>query len=374
MTSSRNRSPWPEILLATLLLPFLAACASPGPPHPPSLHLPETVSDLTAERIGDEVQLHWTTPTKTTDGLVIKDSLTAEVCRETAPAQPHASCVLVTRLPVKPGPSKATDVLSASLVAGPEALLGYRVRILNANGRAATASHVALTAAGAAPAFVEQLRATPSRNGATIEWRPQPEPGAWVELDRNLLPGFGQAAKAPAKPDGAKPLATIAPALPAEVRLQTPKDVPDPGGVLDRTAMKTETYTYQAQRVRSISLAGHEIEMRSALSPVVTVHIADIFPPQTPKGLAAVPGESANSIDLSWEPVPDADLAGYLIYRRAVGSTEAFEKLTPKPVVPPAFTDATATGGSYRYRVTAIDTTGNESQPSGEVEETAKPR
>ena len=47
--------------------------------------------------------------------------------------------------------------------------------------------------------------------------------------------------------------------------------------------------------------------------------IADTFPPQPPTGLDAVPGEAAKSgsqtvtIDLSWEPVPDADLAGYTI-------------------------------------------------------------
>src|SRR5579863_10782647 len=44
----------------------LAGCASPGPPLPPSLKLPEVVSSgLTATRVGDEVRLHWTTPART---------------------------------------------------------------------------------------------------------------------------------------------------------------------------------------------------------------------------------------------------------------------------------------------------------------------
>ena len=55
--------------LAAPLIACAAGCASPGPPQPPSLNLPEVVKDLTAERVGDVVQLHWTTPDMTTDRL-----------------------------------------------------------------------------------------------------------------------------------------------------------------------------------------------------------------------------------------------------------------------------------------------------------------
>src|SRR5690349_4647726 len=44
----------------------LFGCASPGPPLPPSLKLPEAVTDLTTSRVGDHVILHWTTPSHTT--------------------------------------------------------------------------------------------------------------------------------------------------------------------------------------------------------------------------------------------------------------------------------------------------------------------
>src|SRR4051812_1099735 len=96
----RNRTAGSLMLLVTLA----TGCASPGNPRPPSLYLPALVTDLTAQRVGDQVQLHWTTPARTTDGLELKGALTAEFCRQTGPSAP---CDTITRLPVQPGPSQA---------------------------------------------------------------------------------------------------------------------------------------------------------------------------------------------------------------------------------------------------------------------------
>ncbi|WP_433967396.1 hypothetical protein [Tunturiibacter gelidiferens] len=54
----------------------------------PLLDLPEVVKDLTAERVGDTVTLHWTTPDKTTDRIAIKGTITAEICRISIPVTP----------------------------------------------------------------------------------------------------------------------------------------------------------------------------------------------------------------------------------------------------------------------------------------------
>jgi len=372
MTSSHQRQRCLAIASASLLLPLLVACASPGPPRPPSLNLARTVTDLTAERIGNQVHLHWTTPTNTTDGLAVQGQLSAEICREAAPNRPHSMCTPIKRLPVKAGSTQAIDQLPPSLTDDPATLIAYRVQLLNQSNRSAGLSRPAFAAAGAAPPPIDHLRGNAIRNGAALEWTPQPSFSGWVELNRTLLPAFGPAAK-PAAPPASKSPLNFAPDLPSEVRLQTPKDSPDHGGTIDRTAQKTETYTYQAQRVRSVTLEGQALELRSAPSPTITVHIADTFPPQPPTGLAAVSGGAPGSIDLSWEPVPDSDLAGYLVYRRSAAQA-AFQKLTLKPLIGPAYTDTTATAGQrYIYRVTAIDTTGNESKPTGEAEETATP-
>jgi hypothetical protein len=379
---------WLTPICATLSTLLTVGCASPGPPHPPSLRLPEVVKDLAAERVGDEVHLHWTTPTKTTDKLEIKGSLTAEICRGTAPV-----CTPVKRAPVHSGPSQTTDVLPGSLTVDPASLLAYRVRILNANERSAGQSSEAFVAAGAAPPSVENLRATSVRVGTMLEWQPQ-QTTASVELDRVI-----DGATVPTKTPRSKPTSKSSPAsasksepAPAtapksllqpkpvptiEVKLQTPKEVSDPGGTIDSTAQRGETYRYTAQRVRIVAFPGHSLEIRSSISAPVILHVKDTFPPQTPTGLAAVPGgvtPADASIDLSWEPDTDADLAGYIVYRQQVSPTGALTdpavRLNATPIVGPAYRDPTAVAGQrYAYRVTAVDIVGNESAPSADVQE-----
>ncbi|RSL16827.1 hypothetical protein EDE15_2352 [Edaphobacter aggregans] len=380
-------------LSTTLLLPLAIGCASPGPPRPPSLHLPEVVTDLTAQRIGDHVQLHWTTPSNTTDGINITGTMTAQLCRETKPTAPSPSSAC-TRLPhfsVRPGPSQTIDPLPPSLTIDPVTLLAYHIEIFNAAGHSAGLSAQALTATGAAPPQIEHLRATPARVGATLEWQSPktssqtstqtgtPIPAS-VELDRIHLPNPSTPPKPPAKTPpstaskptskpASKPPLQFSANTPNEVHLTT-KDHTDIGGTLDTTALKGETYTYTAQRVRTVTLDGHTLELRSPLTPPVTLQIADIFPPAIPAGLAAVP--SAHSIDLSWQPGADPDLVGYHVYRRSLPSQE-FVRLTQTPVVGPAFSDQTAEPGhTYAYRITAIDATGNQSPPSTEVQETLR--
>lgn len=361
--------------LIALSIAFLAAslsgCASPGPARPPSLHLPKLVTDLTAARTGNEVALHWTTPGKTTDGLKIQPPLTAEICRQLAAHSAH--CTPVKRIPVQPGLTDTSDALPGSLTTGPATLLTYRVQILNANGRSAGPSTPAFAVAGAAPPAIEHLRVTPIRNGAMIEWQSEPTP-AFIDLDRTLVQ-----TTAPKKAATKQP-GQLNTSPPTEIHLQAGRqsanaESVDPGGTIDPIAQRGETYRYTAQRVHSLTLNGHVLEIRSAASPTVTTLMRDTFPPATPNGLEAVPG--TGSIDLSWEPNTESDLAGYLVYRQPVVAdgtlSGAPSRLTPAPIPAPAFSDLTAAPGqTYSYRVVAIDSSGNQSQPSAEARESRR--
>ena len=363
-------------LAATVLAPLLASCASPGPPRPPSLHLPAIVTNLTAERVGDQIKLNWTTPTHTTDNLPVPEPLTAEICREPNPAPPSAAataagsaaCAVVLHLAVKPGPSEATDRLPPALAADPVLPLAYRVRLLNPEGRSAGPSKAAIAPSGSAPPPVAGLHVAATRAGAVIEWQPLGSP-AIVELRRSLV--------VTGQPNPAKKSDMFAGSEPTDVQLRTadPKatpSAPDPGGTLDRGVQRGESYTYRAQRLRTVSAGGQTFELRSELSPPFTFSLNDTFPPATPTGLASVPSASNGkaAIDLSWEPATDTDLAGYNVYRRT--GSGSFEKLTATPLPGPAFSDSTVTpGSSYTYRVTSVDATGNESPHSAEVTETA---
>jgi fibronectin type 3 domain-containing protein len=365
-TSATCRVVRPLAALATAALAasFLSGCASPGPARPPSLHLPRLVTDLSATRTGDRVTLHWTTPEKTTDGLKVPPALTAEICRQIAA---HASpCTPVKSVPVHPGPSEASDTLPGSLTSEPAALLTYRVKVLNANGHSAGLSNLAFAAAGAAPPTVAQLRVTAVRDGAMIEWQPQPTP-AFIDLDRTLVE-----TAAPKKRSSKQPRQLAAPSTPAEIHLQAGKQSADPGGTIDPIAKRGETYRYTAQRVRSITLSGHALEIRSTPSATITALMRDTFPPAAPAGLAAVPGNG--SIDLSWEPNTEPDLAGYIVYRQAVVAdgtlTGAPTRLTPSLIPAPAYSDLTAQPGqAYSYSVVAVDSAGNQSTPSSEARE-----
>lgn len=360
-----------------LLILFTTGCASPRNPRPPSLNLPETVSDLAVQRIGNQVQLQWTTPSRTTDGLDIKGPMTAEFCRQ---AGSSSSCTPVLRLPASPGTTQTVDPLPPWLTVDPASLLTYRVQIFNSASRSAGISNPAFAPSGTAPPAVAQLHATATREGALIEWQPptsldrMPQASSQVELDRTLI--APTATKKTAKPSSGQQFPSqFTPSPPAQVHLQAGNSRSDPGGTLDRTAIKGESYSYTAQRVRSVDLNGRTFQLRSFISPPVTLHLTDIFPPQPPLGLVTIPGDT--SIDLSWEAGIESDLAGYIVYRQELtrdGEPQgSVVRLTQTPVTGPAFSDRSANPGHrYAYRVTAVDTAGNQSSPSTAVQETMR--
>jgi hypothetical protein len=363
-----------SILISTALPLLLVACASPGPPRPPSLQLSDIPTDLTAQRVGDSVVFHWTTPSRTTDGLNVPAPLTAEICRETAAVATSSNssakptCTTVARVAVTPGPSSTADLLPAALTTDPATALTYRVRILNPEGRSAGLSKPVIAAGGAIPSPVIGLHATVTRDGALLQWQPAPDLSI-IEFNRSLV---STTEPKPESTKGANPLAPPPEAPDIRIRTSDHASSPDPGGTLDRSARRGETYTYQAQRIRTVVFNGKPFELRSEPSPTITLALSDTFAPAVPTGLAAIPSGTATApaIDLSWQANNESDLAGYNLYRRTSG---AFQRVNSAPTLGPAFSDTTVTTGTtYTYRVTAVDNTGNESPPSTEITETAR--
>ncbi len=266
-------------------------------------------------------------------------------------------------------------MLPPELIAGSVRSLAYRVEILNGSGRSAGRSDEAFAAAGAAPEAPLNFRATPVRGGVRLEWTPEPG-GAAVELDRvDLSPLLVvQGRRSGAAPLGSRKVST-------ETRLSAgPEGGFDMGGVIDRSVLKGTSYRYTAQRVRTVSADGHSLEMRSDLTPAVTLKVLSDFPPQAPIGLETSPGGTGTpAIDLSWSPGVEADLAGYNVYRRGLGTgesgadsgSEVWRRLNAATIAVPGYEDTDVRPGvRYVYRVTAVDTDGNESSPGTEVQET----
>ena len=394
---------------AALTLVLLSGCASPGPPQPPSLKLPEAVSAVTASRVGDEVRLQWTTPSRTTDKMLIAGPIVAEICRETPASVPSASAKagqnsvkgaitapcspVLLRVQVKPGASEAVDALPAELTSAPARLLAYRVQLRNAAGRTAGPSAVVFAASGPAPHEVEGLRGRATKAGAVLEWKAVIGEAETVELDRSIVQSptataaatsttTATAADLSAAHKGELPGATKEPSESLFRAGTAGSGTLDAGGTVDRTAQIGHAYRYTAQRVRSVELGGQRLEVRSLPSVTVTVEMKDVFPPEAPVGLVAVPGFAGATndstqkptIDLSWEPNMEPRVAGYRVYRHDLGgeAASAWMQLDSELVPMAAYRDLTVVAGDmYAYRVTAVDAAGNESTRSDEVVETA---
>jgi hypothetical protein len=396
--------------LLLLVASALAGCASPGPPKPPTLHLPSPPKALTAERVGDHVVLAWQTSPDTTDGQTLRGPITAQICRDDTPKPPPVvqvfpvppdPCKVVHQTTVTPStptaPTQVVDELPAALATGKPRLMAYRVTLLNAKGRSAGPSAPVYAAAGAAPAAVGPIEVTPRRSGALIRWQPVTRPpAAPMQLTRTLLAN----AEGPVAPKKAKASGRPAPQAAAPLSVANSPTVPqitlkaegqassDPGGMVDHGIHDGDTVRYVAQRVLTVRLtpapalvAGKKgkmnetkpveqaFELRSEPSPEVTFTFHDTIPPAAPSGLVAVTGGGfgeSPSIDLSWEPNEELDIAGYNVYRADEGSR--FEKVNGELVTGPEFRDTTVEAGrTYVYRVTAVDRHRNESAPSATV-------
>ena len=133
--------------------------------------------------------------------------------------------------------------------------------------------------------------------------------------------------------------------------------------------------------MRSIPFNQQTLELRSTPSAELTVEVRDVFPPDVPMGLVAVPELASDgarppiaSIDLAWDPNPEPRIAGYRVYRQDLdsGSPEAWHSLSTDLVRVTSYRDSTvAVGKRYAYRVTAVGESGSESAPSAAANETS---
>jgi hypothetical protein len=346
-----------RVAAAALALPpflMIAGCGLPAAPQPPSLKLPEPVTDLTGVRYGNDVRLHWTMPKRTTDKIVLQGAQQAHICRhiETGP------CEVAADQPFGPGaPADFIDHLPPAASNGPPKLMTYTVELLNRSGHNAGASNRAATAAGTPPPRVDGMTATAQPDGILLKW--QPVAGTeLIRIHRVLI----------TKPGAPKPSQTSGSLTPPEQTLEV--TAPDRGVAIDRDAALDHTYRYTAERVQKLTLEGNSFEVLSAPSELVIIDARDVFPPASPRDLQAVADPEAHAIDLSWTPNTEPDIAGYIVYRRDTASNALAVRVSPPGAVAPSFRDASPIPGHrYAYSVSAVDHDNNESPRSSEIEE-----
>ena len=364
-----NLAPYLNRALFGAMLLSLTGCGVAGFPKPPSLDLPQPVTDLRALRKGDKVFLAWTVPAETTDGTTVRHLGITRICRSLDSAMTDCVNPVGTVPPLPPasgGQNKAaavntktqtsySDQLPPTLLRDdPAAEIFYVVSVLNQRGRSAGLSnHVAVPAVIALPP-PSDFRAQVTADGILLSWTGSPQFSETQALHHVY--------RVYRREQGTKTDTTVG---------EMPFGVLRTYLLLDHSFEWEKTYEYRATVVAVIHVEGRpETQFEGDDTPWARVFAHDIFPPAVPSGLqAAFSGVGQQPfIDLIWAPDTEADLAGYNIYRHEAGTAE--QKINQELVRTPAFHDTNVTPGhTYFYSVSAIDVRRNESAHSVEASE-----
>jgi len=341
------------------------ACASIGPPMPPSLDLPKPPSDLRGVRKGDQVILIWTIPTRTTDRQAIRNLGPTEICRGLLSELTECGTPVERAAPVQnatPNKNNAkqktsesyTDTLPAQVVSDvPSATITYAVEVLNRENRGAGLSnqiHVPLIRTLPPP---ENFKAQVTSQGVVL---------TWSGVTPTSIPQVHFAYRVYRRREDQQQAMVVG---------DLPVGSETNYTLTDSQIEWEKTYEYHADAITIIAEPNKpEVQVEGADTPETRVFADDVFPPTVPTGLQAVfsgPGQKP-FIDLIWTPDTDADLAGYNVYRRTDGAS--FVRLNSEMLKTPSYRDyGIEAGHSYFYSVTAVDIRGNESARSEEASE-----
>ena len=366
-----------HFLILTLATAILEGCGAPGVPLPPSLQLPQPVTDLRATRKADKVYLSWSVPTQTTDGQTVRHVGPIQVCRVldsvmkecgtpvgtvAAPSVPQPGSAQGKRgrrknsNPAPKIPGSYVDTIPPDLQKeNPTGQITYGVSVPNEDGRSAGLSNQAQVPAAPTLPPPEGLQAQVNAEGVMLSWAESPE--------GQELPHLRHSYRVYRRGQGSANSIAI-----GEIPLDTSARVQ----LVDHSFEWEKTYDYRVTVVTLISAPGKpQAEVEGEDSAELKVFAHDIFPPAVPSGLEAVASGVGQPpfVDLIWAPNTDADLAGYNIYRHEDGAPPV--KVNSEVVKTPVFRDTTVLGGKkYFYSVAAVDLRGNESARSEEASET----
>jgi hypothetical protein len=301
--------------LVVLLASCGAGCGYIGDVKPPTLDIPARVIDLRAAEFGDKIAMEFTLPPLTTEGLALRNVRAVEL-------RVSGEANRTIQIPPKdPGPF-AFDAPAADFV-GKHVILA--VRAIGPKGKAADWSNLVLMEVQPPLAVPENLVAGSSPKGVRLTWT------------------------------GTAPHYRIFRASPGG----TPQSVGE--SVVpeydDASVTMGTTYRYRVQAVNGDQHQS-EVSAEAAVTP------EDVFPPAVPVEFSGVQGVGA--IELVWQRNTEDDFAGYNVFRAAASGE--FERIAG-PIDAPAYSDrAVEAGKTYRYAVSAVDRTGNESARTPPVE------
>lgn len=367
---------WDVTNLMRRLAPFcfllsifsLFGCGKIGEPLPPIPRAPLVVNELTVTQQGSRLILSFPLVRPPRAERLERIDIFRLIEPETAPRgiteeEFAARATVISTISgeqVKPGLTTITHLDPLDLRQQDRGLrYRYAVRLFNRDGRGADLSNYATITP------LTELAAAPGRPTASLT---QTE----ITLDWSL-PAANENGTTPANVAGYNLYRRSGDNL-AKLNPQ-PLKVPH---FVDKTFQFGITYEYS---VRSLSAQNpspdnskvdETIEGNASETLIFTPK--DTFAPTAPTSItiASINGQ----VSLFWPSNPEADLAGYNIYRAESDATpiNQWVKLNLRLHLPTTFRDdRVQVGKQYFYQITALDTAGNESPRSETKNETVNP-
>jgi len=317
-------------------VPALAAavlasgCGYIGGPMPPLANVPARVADLAAVQRGSRILVNFTVPTLTTERLAIKKPVRLDL-RLGPAAEPFDAGQWSAHATPSPEGRIADGIARYEIPAAPwtgkEVVIA--VSVIGSNGKESGWSNFAAVPVIAPPQPPSNVKAEATAAGVGLQWSAR---GDRFRISRRTGTG------------GLTPVATV-----------PGSEWTDPGTEFGKP------YTYVVQAIYEL---GDHREAESDASTPVTITPIDTFAPAAPIGLRA--NAAPDSVELAWEQNQEPDVAGYRVYRALAGG--AFEKIADVNQIPAYSDHQVEHGKTYRYALTAIDKTGNESSRSEPAE------
>lgn len=324
------------LILYAAGLAMLAGCGSIGEPLYPALRIPSPVTDLRVLEHGDNLDIDFTIPPLTTEGLPLKEIGGVDLRVGPAPSNLNIDewSKTATRVdvptPDQPGPVQA--MVPVGKFVGVDVVVA--VRLTNPKGKDAGWSASKTFKVQAPVADPTNFHVAADPKGVALTWSASGP--AQVRIFRRT--------EQQGKPEPPQPPALLATAT-------------EPNYV-DISAEFGKTYQYSIQAVRG--------DTESNVVGPETITPVDIFPPVVPTGLTASVG--IGSIELAWNRNTDADFKEYRVLRSEEGGP--FVEIA-RGLEAPVYSDHNVQSGKkYRYEVVAVGQNGRVSAPCAPAEMT----
>ncbi len=322
-------------ILASLAV--LAGCGYVGPVLPPSPEIPPAVADLAAVERGDKIVITFRTPARSMDNVAIKrfSEIDLRIGPALSPFDFSSWADTAKQYPVAPPPPNDPidpQPMAVNLSIPLEGLLGkhvavaVRTTVKRGEHFSAWSNRVVLDVVPPL-ATVAGVKLHASAEGVVLDWqavdsatgyrisRQAPSDKTFVEIGNSDQPHF-----------------------------------------LDTTSQFDVQYTYEV-----VALHG-----TAESAPLIAAGFTaiDTFPPTVPGGVTALAGPE--SVEVSWQRSPEADLAGYYVYRAT--NDGAFERQGDLVNLPAYSDHKVEHGKTYRYQISSVDKKNNESAKSAITE------